>query len=138
MLQQSTQLDQVFHALADPTRRAMVERLGSGPASVSELAAPFPMTLAAIGQHVQLLEGSGLVRTVKVGRVRNVELQRETLNTAEHWFASHRARWETRFDRLGALLAEHDDDEPERSTRSTRSTRTTRTARGKRSKKKER
>ena len=103
----------MFHALADPTRRAMVERLGSGPASVSELAAPFPMTLAAIGQHVQLLEESGLVRTSKVGRVRNVELQRETLAGAEQWFAAHRARWETRFDRLGALLVE--DDEPKRS-----------------------
>lgn len=117
MLQHSS-LDQVFHALADPTRRAMVERLGAGPASVSELAAPFPMTLAAIGQHVQLLEGSGLVRTIKVGRVRTVELQRETLGSAEQWFASHRARWETRFDRLGALLAEPDRDEkPKRTQR---------------------
>lgn len=120
MLQHSN-LDQVFQALADPTRRAMVERLGNGPASVSELAAPFPMTLAAIGQHVQLLEGSGLVRTSKVGRVRTVELQRETLANAEQWFASHRARWETRFDRLGALLAEPDDDENPKRTKSKRS-----------------
>ena len=109
MLQQSS-LDRVFAALADPTRRGMVERLGSGPHSVSELAAPFDMTLAAVGQHIQLLESSGLVRTEKIGRVRSVALQRETLRGAEQWFTAHRARWETRFDRLGALLAEPEGD----------------------------
>jgi DNA-binding transcriptional ArsR family regulator len=91
MLQQSL-LDQVFHALADPTRRAMVERLMAGPASVSELAAPFPVSLSAIGQHVHLLEASGLVRTTKVGRVRTVKLAPETLTAAERWFAHHRRR----------------------------------------------
>jgi len=108
MLQHSS-LDQVFHALADPTRRAIVERLIRGPASVSELATPFPVSLSAISQHVQLLQSSGLVRTVKVGRVRTVELKPATLALAERWFAGHRARWERRLDRLGDLLAEPDD-----------------------------
>jgi DNA-binding transcriptional ArsR family regulator len=109
MLQHSC-LDQVFHSLADPTRRAMVERLGAGPASVSELAAPFSVSLSAIGQHVQLLEASGLVRTAKVGRVRTVELVPDTLVAAERWFERHRQRWERRLDRLGALLAEPDNE----------------------------
>jgi DNA-binding transcriptional ArsR family regulator len=106
---QYAHLDQVFHALADPTRRAMVERLAAGPASVSELAEPFDMTLSAIGQHVQLLETSGLVRTVKVGRTRTVELQPKILAAAERWFERHRARWERRFDRLGKLLDEEEN-----------------------------
>ena len=87
----------------------MVERLIAGPASVSELARPFAVSLSAVGQHVQLLEGSGLVRTKKVGRVRTVELAPDALAAAERWFTRHRAQWERRFDRLGALLAE---DEP--------------------------
>lgn len=110
MLQQSP-LDQVFHALADPTRRAIVERLVAGEASVSALAAPFEVSLAAIGQHVQVLEASGLVRTHKVGRVRTVELDRAAFGAAERWFASHRARWEKRLDRLGALLEEEVEEE---------------------------
>ena len=115
MLQYSS-LDKVFHALADPTRRAMVERLTSGPASVSELAAPFAVSLSAIGQHIHLLEASGVVRTTKVGRVRTVELASDALAAAETWFASHRERWERRLDRLGTVLAEPDDDtEPPRS-----------------------
>src|SRR5262245_2633622 len=105
MLQHSS-LDQVFSALADPTRRAIVERLTSGRASVSELAAPSAVSLSAIGQHVQILETSGLVRTSKVGRVRTVELETEALSAAERWFVNHRKRWEKRFDRLGALLEE--------------------------------
>jgi DNA-binding transcriptional ArsR family regulator len=107
MLQHS-HLDNVFHALADPTRRAVLERLMFGPASISELAAPFPVSLSAIGQHIQLLETSGLVRSRKSGRVRTVELAPETLQVAEEWFTTHRARWERRFDRLGALLTEPD------------------------------
>jgi DNA-binding transcriptional ArsR family regulator len=102
-------LDRVFHALADPTRRAMIERLAAGPASVSALAEPFAVSLSAIGQHVHLLESSGLVRTRKIGRVRTVELVPDALTTAERWFTRHRARWEDRFDRLGALLAESDE-----------------------------
>lgn len=108
MLQHS-RIDGVFHALADPTRRAIVERLASGPLSVTELAVPFSMTLSAVGQHVQALEASGLVRSKKRGRVRTVELSRETLRLAEHWFERHRTRWERRLDKLGALLSEPDE-----------------------------
>jgi DNA-binding transcriptional ArsR family regulator len=108
MLQHSP-IDRVLHALADPTRRAMVERLWSGPASVSELAAPFAVTLSAIGQHLSLLEDSGLVRSAKVGRVRTVELVPAALAPAERWFADHRARWERRLDRLATVLAEPDE-----------------------------
>jgi DNA-binding transcriptional ArsR family regulator len=111
MLQHS--LDQVFHALSDPTRRAMVERLSAGPASVSELGAPFPVSLSAIGQHLRVLEESGLVRSSKAGRVRTVELSPETLLGAEQWFTSHRKRWAERLDRLGALLEEDDDTNEE-------------------------
>ena len=109
-------LDAVFHALADPTRRAMLARLSVGPATVSELALPFSMSLSAVTQHVKLLEGSGLVTTVKQGRVRTVELSPETLARTEQWLRAHRAHWERRLDRLGALLSEsdplHDDDTP--------------------------
>jgi DNA-binding transcriptional ArsR family regulator len=101
-----SRLDAVFAALADPTRRAMVERLSAGPASVSELAAPFPVSLSAIGQHLQLLEACGLVRSQKVGRVRTVELEAETLRAADAWFAQHLALWHRRLDQLGALLDE--------------------------------
>jgi DNA-binding transcriptional ArsR family regulator len=107
MLQHES-LDRVFHALSDATRRAIVERLVAGPASVSELAGPFAMTLSAIGQHIQLLEGCGLVRTAKVGRTRRVELSPEALTRAEQWLASHRARWERRLSRLADVL---DEDE---------------------------
>lgn len=107
---QHRSLDQIFHALADPTRRAIVERLAGGPASVSQLAEPFAVSLSAIGQHVHLLESSGLVRTSKVGRVRSVELVPDALVTAERWLARHREQWERRFDRLGELLAEPEQD----------------------------
>jgi DNA-binding transcriptional ArsR family regulator len=99
-------LSLVFQALADPTRRDMLERLTRGPASVSELAKPFSMSLAAVVQHLQLLEASGLVRTQKVGRVRTCQIQTETLRAAERWIAERRTVWERRFDRLGAILAE--------------------------------
>jgi len=102
-------LDRVFQALADPTRRAIVERLASGAASITDLAAPFEFTLTAIGQHVQVLETSGLVKTQKSGRVRSVELRPAALSPAEQWFAQHRRRWEERLDRLGALLDDEDD-----------------------------
>jgi DNA-binding transcriptional ArsR family regulator len=117
MLQHAS-LDGVFRALADPTRRALVERLSAGPASVSELAMPFSVSLTAIGQHLHVLETSGLVRTRKAGRVRTVELAPDTLAAAERWFASHRQRWEDRLDRLGALLAEEEDEEDEKATTS--------------------
>lgn len=99
-------LDQAFQALADPTRRAVLERLGDGPASVSELARPFAMTLAAVVQHVQVLESAGLVRTEKVGRVRTVQVDPAGLRGAEDWLAARRTRVERSLDRLAALLAE--------------------------------
>jgi len=103
-------LDRIFHALSDPARRTMLERLSKGPASVSELAAPLEMTLAAVVQHVQVLEESGVIRTEKVGRVRTCRIERSGLGVAERWIAGRRAQWESRFDRLGALLADEGDD----------------------------
>jgi DNA-binding transcriptional ArsR family regulator len=99
-------VDHVFHALAEPTRRAMVERLGAGPMSVSELATPFDMTLAAIVQHLQVLERSGIVRSEKVGRVRTCRIAPTGLNVAEQWLAERRSLWERRLDLLGEVLAE--------------------------------
>ena len=99
-------LDRVFHALADPGRRLMLERLGRGPASVSELGKPLSMSLAAVVQHVQILETSGLVRTKKVGRTRTCSLNPATLRSAEHWMSERRGLVERRLDRLGDYLAE--------------------------------
>lgn len=99
-------VDRVFHALADPTRRSIVERLSRGSSSASELAQPLDITLAAVLQHLQVLEHSGLVRTEKVGRVRACQIRAEGLQLAERWIAERRGRWEQRFDRLGALLGE--------------------------------
>jgi DNA-binding transcriptional ArsR family regulator len=113
VLNQSVPLDRVFHALADPSRRGMVERLSRGPASVSELARPLAMSLAAVVQHLQVLEESGLVRSEKVGRVRTCRIEPSALRTAEHWIAERRTSWERRLDRLGDYLAEH-PDEPDR------------------------
>lgn len=104
-------MDRIFHALADPTRLAMVDRLARGPATVTELAAPFDVTLTSIGQHLKLLESTGLVRTRKEGRVRTVELASERMAEIEAWFREHRARWERRLDALGDLLADETDDE---------------------------
>jgi DNA-binding transcriptional ArsR family regulator len=110
MLNQSAPLDLVFHALADPSRRVLVERLSRGPASVSELARPLPMSLPAVVQHLQVLEASGLVYSEKVGRVRTCRLQVKTLGTAQDWIAERRTVWEARLDRLGELLAEQTDE----------------------------
>ena len=99
-------LDRVFQALADPTRRTLVDRLCAGPASVSQLAAPLPMTLAAVVQHLQVLESSGLVHSQKVGRVRTFTLTPAPLRSAEQWISQRRTTWERRLDRLGDLLAE--------------------------------
>ena len=107
VLNQSAPLDRVFQALADPSRRLMVERLTCGPASVSELARPLEMSLAAVVQHVQVLEASGLVRSEKVGRVRTCTIEPAGLRTAEQWIAERRTSWEHRLDRLGGFLAEH-------------------------------
>jgi DNA-binding transcriptional ArsR family regulator len=111
MLNQGATLDRVFQALADPSRRLMVERLSQGPASVSELARPLPMTLAAVVQHVQVLEASGLVRSQKTGRVRTCSIEPTVLRTAEQWITERRAGWERRLDRLGDYLAESPDPE---------------------------
>jgi DNA-binding transcriptional ArsR family regulator len=106
MLNQGAALDQVFHALADPTRRWMVERLSRGPASVSELAEPLSMSLPSVVQHLQVLETSGLVRSEKLGRVRTCRMQAEALRTAQHWIDERRDAWERRLDRLGDFLNE--------------------------------
>lgn len=113
----SSQLDQVFQALADPTRRRVVERLTRGPASVSELAKPLDMTLSAVVQHLAVLETSGLVRSEKVGRVRTCRVEPAALRLAEQWITDRRATWERRLDRLGDLLAEEtDSDDTEKGT----------------------
>jgi DNA-binding transcriptional ArsR family regulator len=102
--QNSATLDLMFQALADPTRRVMVERLSRGPASVSELAKPFAMSLPAVVQHLQVLEQSGLVRSQKQGRVRTCTINTEALGEAEQWLNERRVLWESRLDRLEALL----------------------------------
>ncbi len=99
-----TDLDLMFQALADPTRRKIVERLAQGPASVSELAKPFEMSLPAVVQHLQVLEGSGLVTTKKEGRVRTCTLDAGALTRAETWINERRRNWEKRLDKLGHLL----------------------------------
>jgi DNA-binding transcriptional ArsR family regulator len=104
----NSDLDLVFQALADPSRREMVVRLSRGPASVSELARPLDMTLPAVMQHLQVLEASGLVRSEKMGRVRTCRIEPKALSRAEAWFSARRASWELRFDRLGELLAEEE------------------------------
>lgn len=104
MLNQESQLDTMFQALADPTRRRIVERLSQGPTSVSELAKPFDMSLPAVVQHLQVLEHSGLVTTKKEGRVRTCTLDSGALTMAEKWINERRKTWEKRLDRLGQLL----------------------------------
>src|SRR5581483_1982778 len=99
-------LDRVFQALADPGRRGMMERLSLGPASVSELGRPLEMSLAAVLQHVQVLEASGLVRSQKVGRTRMCSIDPDTLCSAERWISERRTLWERRLDRLGEYLAD--------------------------------
>jgi DNA-binding transcriptional ArsR family regulator len=106
MLHQPPTLDHVFHALADPARRGMLERLSAGPASVSELAQPLPMSLSAVGQHLAVLEACGLVKTEKVGRVRTCTLDAGALTQAEKWINERRIGWERKLDRLGEYLAQ--------------------------------
>ena len=106
MPSQKVNIDRVFHALGDPTRRAIVEKLSQGPISVSRLAEPLDVTLAAVVQHLQVLEESGLVQTEKVGRVRTCRIETAGLSAAEKWIGDRRSMWERRFDRLGDLLAE--------------------------------
>jgi DNA-binding transcriptional ArsR family regulator len=108
MSRQKVSIDRVFHALGDPTRRAIVERLSEAPVSASRLAAPLRMTVAAVVQHLQILEKSGLVRTTKVGRVRTCRIEPAGFSAAERWIGERRSMWEKRFDRLGDLLAGED------------------------------
>src|SRR5258705_9643729 len=101
MVNQTIALDRTFQALADKSRRTMVERLTWGPASVSELAAPLAMSLAAVVQHVQVLESCGVVRTEKIGRTRMCRIEGAAMTAAEQWITDRRRGWETRLDRLG-------------------------------------
>jgi len=104
MPNQSVQLNRVFQALADPTRRAVLERLTSGPAAMSELAQPFEMALPSFSQHLDVLENCGLVRSRKAGRVRTYQLAPQPLKTAEQWMLSQRTRWERRLEQLETYL----------------------------------
>jgi DNA-binding transcriptional ArsR family regulator len=111
MINQGADLDRAFHALADPSRRLIIERLARGPASVSELAQPLAMSLPAVLQHLQVLEACSLVASEKTGRVRTCRIEPEMLRQVEQWAASQRTIWERRLDRLGGYLA---DDQQER------------------------
>jgi DNA-binding transcriptional ArsR family regulator len=114
----------VFHALSDANRRAMIDRLLDGPASVSELAAPLAISLPAVVQHLHVLEAGGVVRSHKVGRVRTCEIEPLALSTAERWINERRAAWEARLDRLGGFLAGGTDESgPRASSKKTRSKR---------------
>jgi DNA-binding transcriptional ArsR family regulator len=108
MVSAQENIDRVFHALGDANRRAIVERLSRGPISVSRLAEPLDITLAAVVQHLQVLEESGLVQTEKVGRVRTCRIEPAGLSVAERWIGECRSSWERRLDRLGELLAEEE------------------------------
>ena len=110
MPNQQTQLDRVFRALGDPTRRAVLSRLSAGPAPVSELAQPFRMALPSFTQHLAVLETCGLVRSRKIGRVRTYRLVPQPLKAAERWMAQQRALWERRLDQLDTYLLELKED----------------------------
>jgi DNA-binding transcriptional ArsR family regulator len=110
MLNQSSPVHDVFRALGDPTRRRMVERLGGGRLTVSQLARPLDMTLSAVVQHLAVLESCGLIRSEKVGRTRTCSLEAAGLQLGSDWFAGQRAVWERRLDRLGAVLAAETDE----------------------------
>ena len=104
-------LDLMFQALADPSRRTMVDRLSQGPASVSQLAEPLDMSLPAVVQHLQVLEAAGLVKTEKIGRVRSCTLDTAAMSQAERWINDRRTQWERRLDRLGDFLEQTKDDD---------------------------
>ena len=114
MTNQSASLDRVFHALSDPTRRAIVSRLSRGAASVSELAKPFAMAMPTLLQHIHVLEGSRLIRTEKVGRVRCCAMEPAALGPAETWIAQQRALWQGRLDRMEAYVADLHRKGPQR------------------------
>lgn len=104
-------IDSVFHALGDPTRRAILRRLGRGPLSVSRLASPLDITLTAVVQHLQVLEESGLVHTEKLGRVRTCRIEPAGFTALEQWIRDQRSMRERRLDRLGDLLSDPGEDE---------------------------
>jgi DNA-binding transcriptional ArsR family regulator len=110
MLNYQSPVDTVFHALADPARRVMVERLCQGPASVSDLAEPLPMSLPAVMQHLKVLEDSGIVISEKQGRVRTCRVERAAFTAMESWICDQRALWERRLDRLGEYLDRMETD----------------------------
>jgi DNA-binding transcriptional ArsR family regulator len=103
------QVDRLFHALADPTRRAILGWLTGGPMSVSRLAEPLGVTLTAVAQHLQILEEVGLVHTEKLGRVRTCRIETAGFSLLEQWIRDHRTAWERKLDRLGQFLAEEDE-----------------------------
>ncbi len=104
-------IDSVFHALGDPTRRVILDKLCEGPLSVSQLATPLDITLTAVVQHLQVLEESGLVHTEKVGRIRTCRIETAGFKALEQWISDRRSIWERRLDRLGDLLAESNEGE---------------------------
>lgn len=106
MPNQTAQLDRVFQALADPTRRAVLRRLSGGPAPVGELAQPFKMALPSFTQHLKVLEDCGLVRSRKTGRVRTYRIAPQPLQVAEHWMVEQRSLWERRLNQLDSYLSE--------------------------------
>ena len=109
MRKKKPNIDRVFHALGDPMRRAILEKLSQGPVSVSHLAEPLSITLAAVIQHLQVLQDSGLVQTEKLGRVRTCRIEPAGLAVAAQWISDRRTLWERRLDRLGDLLAESNE-----------------------------
>jgi DNA-binding transcriptional ArsR family regulator len=111
MAQYSPQLDGVFQALADPTRRAVLGRLGTGPASIGELAAPFSMALPSFMKHIRYLENTGWIRTRKTGRVRTCTLEKESFDVIETWLSEQRSIWEGRTDRLERFVTTTHDKE---------------------------
>jgi DNA-binding transcriptional ArsR family regulator len=117
MLNQALLPDHAFQALADPTRREMVQRLTSGPLSVSDLARPLPMTLAAVVQHLHVLERGGLVRSEKIGRVRSYRVDPGGLSAVEEWAQEQRTAWEIRLDRLADYLRESEPSDEKGSDR---------------------
>lgn len=109
MVEPSVDLDRLFHALGDPTRRAILDRIVGAPASVSQLAEPLGITVTAVAQHLQILQAAQLVYTEKLGRVRTCRIETAGFHALEQWIRDHRTLWERKLDRLGEILAEEDE-----------------------------
>ena len=109
MAKRKIDVDRLFHALGDPTRRAILDRLSRGPLSVSELAAPLGVTLTAVAQHLEILEECGLAHTEKLGRVRTCRIESAGFDALEQWIRNHRTMWERKLERLNAFLEEEDE-----------------------------